>query len=131
MFASFTILIPINSISEMKKYEFYLWPALIGLFNAISEASNQGKITHFLPAWFGPDSWQNKYTWFWGYGKYWPLIVFTDAFHFFKTCWVVCMCWGMQKAYKEPDFYGPISAVLCFVFYSAAFEIVYTLVCKL
>ena len=118
----------------MKKYEFYLWPALIGLFNAISEASNQGKITHFLPAWFGPDSWQNKYTWFWGYGKYWPLIVFTDAFHFFKTCWVLCMCWGMNKAFNNGEslfvlnFAYPIHWVACFVFYSVAFEIVYNLV---
>ena len=92
---------------------------LIGLFNAISELSNHGKINHW-GKWWNIESWNNKNTWqpypMW---RYWPFIIFTDAFHFFKALWVICMCLAV--------YLGGLSPLLSFTLYSVSFSVFYTI----
>lgn len=95
----------------------YLIPFLIGLFNSISELSNQGFLNNW-PQWFTQDSWNNKHTWKpVGLWEYWPFIVITDAFHFFKTCWVIVMCYGLLL--------GSLNPFYAFAVYSASFQLFY------
>ncbi len=92
---------------------------MIGLFNAISELSNHGKINHW-GQWWSIQAWENKNKWkpypLW---RYWPFIIFTDAFHFFKTCWVITMAFAIQIS--------GLDWWLSFTIYSASFAIFYTL----
>ena len=95
-----------------------LYIFLAGLFSAISELSNHGKINHW-GKWFSQDAWNNKNTWkpypLW---RFWPFIILTDAFHLFKTLFLVAFC---------------LSASLCqlewyylFIGYSASFSVFYS-----
>src|SRR3972149_3498697 len=93
---------------------------LIGLLSAMSELSNHGKLNHW-PQWFTQDSWMNKNTWrptplF----TFWPLIIFADAFHFFKTLWLICFCLTVQ--YIALEWYW------CFIAYSVSFQCFYWLI---
>lgn len=100
---------------------------LIATFNSISELSNQGKLrsSDGWGLWWDEHSWNNKNLWYPLFGFYkwswWPLIIFTDAFHFFKTLWVITMCF---LPLLEWDALTPVKV---FVVYSCTFEIVYTL----
>ena len=102
--------------------------ALTGLLDAISEASNHGKI-NYLGSWFKQDAWNNKNELFARLETmfpkpiayvlaYWVLIYFTDAFHFFKGLLVVAI--GICIQYSEIEWYW------YFVIYSASFTVFYT-----
>jgi hypothetical protein len=97
----------------------YTLLVLIGIFNAISELSNHGKINHW-GQWWSIQAWENKNRWkpypMW---RYWPFITLTDSFHFFKSCWVVSMCLAIQL--------GGLDWYLSFIIYSISFTIFYTL----
>jgi|688.fasta_scaffold56929_10 hypothetical protein len=97
----------------------YTLLVLIGIFNAISELSNHGKINHW-GQWWSIQAWENKNKWkpypLW---RYWPFIILTDAFHFFKTCWVITMAFAIQI--------GGLDWYYSFTIYSASFAIFYTL----
>jgi hypothetical protein len=97
----------------------YTLLVLIGIFNAISELSNHGKINHW-GQWWSIQAWENKNKWkpypLW---RYWPFIILTDAFHFFKTCWVITMAFAIQI--------GGLDWYYSFTIYSATFAIFYTL----
>lgn len=92
---------------------------LIGLFNAVSELSNHGKLDHWW-YWFSQAAWENKNKWkpypMW---RWWPFIILTDAFHCFKFLWVVCMCWAI--------FIGGMNPFYSFGIYSVSFEVFYFL----
>ena len=112
----------------MKKYTYLIFAALAGAFNALSECQTFGKYPDSWPLWFQPDGWKNKYIWqpvplF----EYWPFIVVTDAFHFFKFLWVasfsLAVWYAMNRAPKSPG-----AAVLSFAVFSATFESVYYLI---
>lgn len=101
---------------------------LTGLFDAISEASNHGKI-NFLGSWFRQDSWQNKNQLFERLHSmfpkpvayilaYWVLIYFTDAFHFFKGLLIVTI--GISIQYSTIQWYW------YFIIYSGSFTVFYT-----
>lgn len=91
----------------------------IGLANAISELSNHGKLNHWW-YWFSQAAWNNKNTWkpypIW---RMWPFIILTDAFHFFKTIWVLAMCFAI--------YHGPFNPWLSFAIYSSSFSVFYWL----
>lgn len=93
---------------------------LIGLFNAISELSNHGKLDSW-GKWWSMDGWENKNTWkpypMW---RYWPFIIFTDAFHLFKTLWVIFMCLAIQLSGLEWWY--------SFSVYSVSFSFFYTII---
>jgi hypothetical protein len=93
---------------------------LISLFNSISELSNHGKLNHW-PQWWQQSAWINKNTWkpipLW---SYWPFIIFTDAFHFFKTLWVICMCLAI--------YLGGLNPFYSFAIYSFFFEVFYSMI---
>lgn len=90
---------------------------LIGLASSVSELSNQGKLDHWW-YWFSQAAWQNKNKWkpypIW---RFWPFIIFTDAFHFFKTIWVIAMCYAI--------FFGGLNAIYSFGIYSVSFQVFY------
>lgn len=106
---------------------------LIGLFNAISEASNQSKLqsVNGWGKWFDENSWMNKNTWkpILGFIKWswWPFIVFTDAFHFFKSCWVICVC--LLPIFAPIELSQNMAILICIYFatYSTSFEIIYSI----
>ena len=115
-----------------------IYPALIGIFNAVSEASNQGHLNNW-PQWFTQGVWVNKYYWKpLGLWQYWPLVCFTDAFHFFKTLWVITMCLMVQTVYNHRFFiheknllyanYRYWVAILIFAVYSAMFQVTYWII---
>lgn len=97
----------------------YLLLFIIGFTNAVSELSNQGKLDSWW-YWFSQAAWQNKNKWkpypLW---RIWPFIIFTDAFHFFKTIWVISMCYAI--------FLGGLNPLHAFGVYSITFEVFYTL----
>lgn len=122
------------------KNKFLILIALIGVFSAISEASNQGHITTW-GQWFTQAAWQNKYTWHpHGLWQWWPFIVFTDAFHFFKFLWVVCLSFTSIYSFRTPQFkkyrliafylenYKWIEPIATFAIYSITFQITYWLI---
>jgi hypothetical protein len=90
---------------------------LIGLFNALSELSNHGKLNHW-GFWFSQLAWTNKNNWkpypMW---RWWPFIIFTDLFHFAKTIWVVLMCICVQ--FVDLEWY------YSFMIYSCSFSVFY------
>ena len=92
----------------------------IGLFNAISELSNHGKLDHWW-YWFSQAAWQNKNTWkpypLW---RRWPFIIFTDAFHAFKFLWVIALSCAVWLGGIDPFF--------SFAIYSTSFTIFYVIV---
>lgn len=98
----------------------YTLVILIALFNAISELSNHGKLDSW-GKWWSVGAWDNKNTWkpypMW---RYWPFIVFTDAFHAFKTLWVVSMCLAIQLS--------GLDWWLSFAVYSVSFSFFYTII---
>jgi len=92
---------------------------LIGVANAVSELSNQGKLDHWW-YWFSRAAWNNKNQWkpypMW---RFWPFIILTDAFHFFKTLWVLFMCYAISI--------GGVNFFYAFLIYSTSFQIFYSL----
>lgn len=95
----------------------YFLLVTIGFANALSELSNQGKLDHWWH-WFSQESWENKNNWqpypMW---RYWPFIIFTDSFHFFKTIWVISMCFAIL--------FGGLNPFYSFGVYSASFQLFY------
>jgi len=93
--------------------------AFIGLFNAISELSNHGKLDHWW-YWFSQAAWNNKNKWkpypMW---RWWPFIIFTDNFHTSKTIWVILMCLAI--------YWGGVPIVYSFCVYSISFTFFYVL----
>ncbi len=104
---------------NMQHYKTEILLILIGLFNAISELSNHGKINHW-GKWWSVIAWNNKNTWkpypMW---RYYPFITFTDAFHLFKFLWVASMCLAI--------YLGGIHPIIAYAVYSISFTIFYTL----
>lgn len=98
----------------------YILLAFIGVSNAISELSNHGKLNHW-GKWWTVEAWNNKNTWKpKGWWKIYPLIIFTDAFHFFKTLWVLSMCFSI--------YLGGMDWWLAFIIYSCWFQVAYSLI---
>ena len=112
----------------------YYWiPFLIGLANAFSELSNQGKLKSIAGwgAWFNEMSWNNKNTWKpLGLWAYWPLVIVTDCFHSFKFIWVVLVCF-LPLIQIDFNIWGEIylnKYLSIFIIYSISFQIFYWII---
>jgi hypothetical protein len=89
---------------------------ILGFLNAMSDLMISNRLAHW-GFWFSSDAWHNKYNW----GKYWrhyPLITFTDCFHFFKACWVITMCILIQ--------YTDVHWFISYCIFSTSFSLFHT-----
>lgn len=96
----------------------FLLLAIAGIANAISELSNQGKLNFLHRQWWSQEGWMNKNNWkpqpLW---RYFPFIMITDAFHFFKLIWVLSFCISIAI--------GGATFIIAYLVYSILFEIIY------
>ena len=95
----------------------YLLLAIAGMANAISELGNHTKLNFLHRKWWSQDGWMNKNNWkpqpLW---QYFPFIMFTDSFHFFKLIWVLSFCFCVAIGGNF---------IFAFIIYSLFFEITY------